>query len=145
MSPELWPAIPPPGALGLCSLGLYLLSSLAVGYASRQLVTHDRCWALVPAIALLTGASAVGFWAFAGVSPHTDAYGAIVHTVLWLNVFFGLVVILMALYCLARRVAGMLDRNRRVTFDNMRIFWHYVVAQAAAGIVLLYGFPRWVG
>jgi cytochrome c oxidase subunit I+III len=145
VSRELWPSTPPPAMPGLLSLGLYLLGIGSVAYAGRQLAKHDRCWALLPAIGLLCGASWLGFRGFGHVSPSADAYGAIVYTVLWGNVFFAFVVIVMALYCLARSTAGLVDRNRRVTFDNMRIFWHYVVAQTLAGVAMIYGFPRLVG
>ena len=38
----------------------------------------------------------------------------------------------MALFTLARYGHGRLDRVRRATFDNTRLFWHYTVAQSAA-------------
>src|SRR5690606_15801640 len=106
---------------------------------------RDRCWPLWVAIALLALAAAGSFGAFGEVSPRADAYGAVVHAVLSINGFFAFVVILMAGYCLARRSARVLDRHRRVTFDNTRILWHYVVLQSLAGTVLVYGFPRLVG
>ena len=34
------------------------------------------------------------------------------------------------------------DETRRVTFDNTRLFWHYMVAQGIAGIALVHLIPR---
>jgi hypothetical protein len=56
--------------------------------------------------------------------------------------FFVAAAIALALFALARRAAGRLDRLRRVTFDNARLFWHYVVAQTLVGVLLVHGFPR---
>jgi hypothetical protein len=38
----------------------------------------------------------------------------------------------------------LLDRERRVTFDNTRLFWHYMVGQGLAGILLVHGASRWL-
>lgn len=48
----------------------------------------------------------------------------------------------MALYLVARSVAGLVDPVRRVTFDNVRLFWFYAVAQGLAGLALTHAFPR---
>ena len=58
--------------------------------------------------------------------------------------FFIAAAIVLALYALARRATGRLDRLRRVTFDNARLFWHYVVTQTLTGLLLVHGFPRLV-
>ena len=50
--------------------------------------------------------------------------------------------------CLRRsglRFAGLVGPVRRVTFDNVRVFWFYTVAQALAGLALTHAFPRLVG
>ena len=51
----------------------------------------------------------------------------------------------MALYLAARAFAGLVGPVRRVTFDNVRVFWFYTVAQALAGLALTHAFPRLVG
>jgi hypothetical protein len=58
--------------------------------------------------------------------------------------FFVAVSVVLALFALAREAAGKLDRVRRVTFDNAKLFWHYTVAQSLVGVALVHGFPRWV-
>jgi hypothetical protein len=65
-----------------------------------------------------------------------------VHAVLSVDGFFALVAVALALFALARHATGRLDRARRVTFDNARLFWHYTVAQSLAGLALVHGFPR---
>ena len=64
------------------------------------------------------------------------------HTLVAFQALFSLAVIILALYALARRFAGLLDRERRNVFDNA-LLWHYAVAQSLAGLALLHGFPRW--
>jgi hypothetical protein len=78
------------------------------------------------------------------LSPTESAYGAIVHAVLSVDGFFGAVAVVLALFAFARRASGRLDRARRVTFDNARLFWHYTVAQTLVGLALVHGFPRLV-
>jgi cytochrome c oxidase subunit I+III len=50
--------------------------------------------------------------------------------------------LVMTAFTLARSWSGMLDRTRRVTFDNTRLFWHYMVGQGIAGIALVHAIPR---
>jgi cytochrome c oxidase subunit I+III len=59
--------------------------------------------------------------------------------------FHVVVLAVMALYTLARSLAGRLDAVRRVTFDNTMLLWHYAVAQGIVGLALTYGFPLAVG
>ena len=51
-------------------------------------------------------------------------------------------VLMMALHAAARAIAGLIDPVRRVTFDNVRIFWLYAIGQTAAGMVLTHLLPR---
>jgi cytochrome c oxidase subunit I+III len=54
------------------------------------------------------------------------------------------VLLIMAGYTLARSWCGLLDATRRVTFDNTRLFWHYMAAQGVIGILLVHGASRWL-
>ncbi len=145
VSPEVWPATVPDAVWPLAAAGLLVLSSGAVGYANRAVSRNGDCRALLFAVPLLVAALAVNFLAHRGLSPQESAYGAIVYAVLSIDGFFAVVVITMALFSVARRFAGRLDSERRVTFDNARLFWHYTVAQTLAGIAMVHGFPRLVG
>jgi cytochrome c oxidase subunit I+III len=66
-----------------------------------------------------------------------------VQTFVAFNGLCAIAVTVLALYALARRLAGLLDRERCNVFDNARLLWHYVVGQNLAGLALVHGFPRW--
>jgi cytochrome c oxidase subunit I+III len=48
----------------------------------------------------------------------------------------------MARFAIARRLASLLNRRRRVVFDNLALLWHYTVVQGLVGLLLVHGFPR---
>jgi len=124
---------------------LLLSSSGAVALANRRVKRDGGCWPLAVAIPLFVSSVIVNFVAQAEVSPRESAYGAIVYAIVSWDAFFAACATLLALFALARRRAGLLDRERRVTFDNARLFWHYSVAQGLAGLAMVHGFPRLIG
>jgi heme/copper-type cytochrome/quinol oxidase subunit 3 len=142
VSPEVWPASAPPLGYAAWTSVLLAASSAAVGLANRGVARNGACGALALAVPLLAGAFALSVLAHRDLSPTDSAYGAIVHAILVVDGFFVAAAIALALFALARRAAGRLDRLRRVTFDNARLFWHYVVAQTLVGVLLVHGFPR---
>jgi heme/copper-type cytochrome/quinol oxidase subunit 3 len=144
VSPQVWPATPPAAAPALVVAGLLLASSGAVAWADRGVRRGGDCRALWLALPCLAGALAANLWAHWDVSPKETAYGAIVHAILLIDGFFAVTAAVLALFALARRMAGRLDPVRRVTFDNARLFWHYTVAQTLAGLALVQLFPRLV-
>jgi cytochrome c oxidase subunit I+III len=129
----------------MIAAGLSAASAMAVGLANRQVRNSGTCTALAAGIPLIVAAFAVNVASQWEVSPSATAYGAIVYAVLAIDGFFVTVAVVLALYALARRAAGLLDGARRVNFDNARLFWYYVVAQTLAGIAMVHGFPRMVG
>jgi len=152
VAPQIWTAIdalPAPG-YPLAAAGLIALSSVAIAYASRAL-RESAGWrlrsALLTAIPLLVGGLAVHIYGLetTRLSPVESSYGALVYAFACIDGFFVAVVVIMALYTLARSAAGLLDRVRRATFDNMMLLWHYTVAQSAVGLVVTHAFPRLVG
>jgi cytochrome c oxidase subunit I+III len=148
VSPRFWPAAADlPGLLRPALVVLLLVaSSAAIGFANRRLAQHRSVLpGIVGAVLLFAAAFAIDLGSHPGLAPSDSAYGAAVWLVLSLEGFFGGIVIVMALFALARHVAGRLDFVRRVTFDNARLYWHYVVAQSLLGLAVLHGFPRWVG
>jgi cytochrome c oxidase subunit I+III len=50
--------------------------------------------------------------------------------------------VIMAFYTLARAWNGLLDPERRMTFDSTRLIWHYAVAQGVLMILIVNVFPR---
>ena len=73
------------------------------------------------------------------------AFGAAVFANQVWQGFHAAVLLAMALHLAARAVAGLVDPVRRVTFDNVRIFWFYAVAQGLAGLALTQLFPHLAG
>jgi cytochrome c oxidase subunit I+III len=54
-------------------------------------------------------------------------------------------VVIMGGFVVARHFASRLDRERRVSFENMALLYYYTVAQSLLGLALVHGFPRLVG
>ncbi|HJQ62876.1 MAG TPA: cbb3-type cytochrome c oxidase subunit I, partial [Burkholderiales bacterium] len=144
VSPEVWPRKGPAWTYGLAVAILLALSSAAVAYADRQLQRRSDCRWLLIAIPLLLAATVLNFLGHRPLSPQESAYGAMVHALLSIDAFFCTVAVVLALFAVARQIAGRLDRDRRVSFDNARLFWHYTVTQSCAGLLMLYAFPRLV-
>jgi cytochrome c oxidase subunit I+III len=141
VSPQIWPHAAPKASYALAAAALLVLSSAAVAYASHRVKLHGDCRALLLAVPLLIAAVSVNFSAHRQLFPQESAYGALVHVVWSVDAFFAAVAVVMALFAVARGAAGQLDRNRRVTFDSARLFWHYTVAQGFVGLGMVYGFP----
>ena len=55
------------------------------------------------------------------------------------------VAVIMGLVTLAKHLTGRVTSARRVTFDNVTLFWHYTVAQGIVGLLLVHFFPRMMG
>jgi cytochrome c oxidase subunit I+III len=152
VSPQVWPhaaALPAasyPFAAGI----LLVLSSAAVFYASRALQENAlvrTALGLLIAVGLAVAGviqDGRGLWA-SGLTPSESGYGAIVYLLFALEGFYVAVIVMMALYTVARARAHKLNGIRRVTFDNTMLFWHYTVAQSIAGLALAHLFPRLVG
>jgi heme/copper-type cytochrome/quinol oxidase subunit 3 len=148
VSPEVWPAaeLLPGAASFAVPATLLAASSAAFGLANRALDRGKRIWpGVVAAIALAGAAFAVHVHAHWALAPVESSYGALVYLVLALEGFFGAASVTLALFALARATRGLVDRVRRVTFDNARLFWHYSVGQGLVGLALVHGFPRLVG
>jgi cytochrome c oxidase subunit I+III len=143
--PELWPAAEGtyvPWVNAACLVA----SSAAVGVANRGLMHESSITvnvALGAAIVLILAAFGLELHAHRGLSPRESSYAATVQTFVAVNGLCAIAVSALALYALARRLAGLLDHERRNVFDNARLLWHYVAAQNLAGLVLVHGFPRW--
>jgi len=146
VSPAAWPSAAALPGIGypLATAACLLASSAAVGYADRTLRRHGHCYPLAVALPLAVAAFAGSVAAQRRLDPGESSYGAIVHAFLVVDGWFVAVALVLALFALARQRAGLLDRTRRVTFDNARLFWHYTVAQTLAGLGMVHGFPRLV-
>lgn len=153
VSPAVWPAAG--GALPalrypLAAALLLVSSSGAIAYASRALkrASHDgghwpvRCALLLaaPLLAAALGAEFYGHWQ-SGLRPTDSSYAAMVYTFVAVQGFFVAVMLVMGLYTLARSLCGRLNAERRATFDNTMLLWHYTVVQGLLALALVHGFP----
>jgi cytochrome c oxidase subunit I+III len=132
-------------AWAIAAAAAWAASSALFGLAKRRLDSPGVFrFALTAALALMLAAFGADLWSHwqAGVRADEHAYGAIVYAVLAWQGFHVSVLLVMALYTLVRSWCGMVDATRRNTFDNTRLFWHYMVAQGLAGIALVHLVPR---
>ena len=141
------PAQLPPLGFAVAEGALLVASSGAMAWASHKLRAGARALAmgaLVLAYLALVGAVGLEWWGQwrSGVRPAQSSYAALVYTGLCLQGFFVLVLAVMGGYTFARCAAGLIDANRRVTFDNTLLVWHYTALQGLAGVALLHGLPR---
>jgi cytochrome c oxidase subunit I+III len=149
VKPELWPALDtlPDVRNAVIAAVCLMLSSAAMGAANRGLKRESGAAmyaALGAAVVLGVIAFFLELYAHRALSPSASSYGATVQTFVAFNGVCVIAATMLALYALARRLAGLLDYERRNVFDNARLLWHYMVAQNIAGLVLVHGFPRGV-
>jgi cytochrome c oxidase subunit I+III len=149
VSPDVWPGEEGiPGIVYPIAAALLLAaSSGAIAYASRALrsnATRAMRVSLVVAIPLLIAAIGVDLYAEwrVGLTPTESSYGALVYTIIAVQGFYVATLVFMGLYTLARSFCGLLNRERRATFDNTMLLWHYTVAQGLIGLALVHSFPR---
>ncbi len=150
VSPDVWPA----DSAALPSLwwlaggvALWALASGAMAWASRAL-RENRHWTV--RLCLLAGLvlAAAGIVTDAtaqiqtGLKGAESAYGAAVYVLVAYQGFHVAVLLLMALYTLARSACGLIGAERRVTFDNTMLFWQYTCAQGVLALLLVHLFPR---
>jgi cytochrome c oxidase subunit I+III len=157
VSPDVWPSAG--GAPGLPPLGwpaastlLLIVGAASVAGAQRLLPPPGRRPAVVPALiavglACLAAALAIELAAHwrTGLTPSASAYGAMVYMGVVLFGQLAFAVVIMGGFVVARHFASRLDRERRVSFENMALLYYYTVAQSLLGLALVHGFPRLVG
>jgi cytochrome c oxidase subunit I+III len=102
---------------------------------------------LLLALAFAITGTAVDLWSHRvhGLVPTASSHDAVLGTIAGLQALYVFALAIMVVYAIARIVTGRLDAVRRVTFDNIRLFWHFATAQAAIGLLLPPLFVRLVG
>lgn len=154
VSPQQWPAreaLPPLGRAGLSLL--MLAASAGALLASRRLLAAGRrrrgliATLVAAGVAGLLAALGHDLWSnwAAGLRPQATGHAALVYANAVLQGQIAGAVAVMAGFTLARIAAGRIDGTRRVVFDNLALLWGYAIGQAAVGLALTHGFPRWVG
>ena len=102
---------------------------------------------IVLAIACVVGSLVIeiaGHWE-TGLSPSQNSYGAMVYMNAVLFGQLAATLVILGFFVAARHIAGRLDRERRVSFENLALLYYYTVAQSLFGLALVHGFPRLVG
>jgi cytochrome c oxidase subunit I+III len=154
VSPQVWPtpARLAPIASPFLSAFLLVLGSALLVIAGRILPDksqRSRAFEMlcVLAVGALTAALVSEIFAQwqTGLRPDTDAHGAMVYMAAFLQSQLTLPVMVFAGFVIARSLGGHLDRERRVVFDNLGLLFHYTVGQSLLGLVVIHGFPRFVG
>jgi cytochrome c oxidase subunit I+III len=150
-SPEVWPAASgqrlPDGSIPLASSLLLIASSGSLWLGGRALASSRNLrlrLLLLLSMALLAAALACELHAQlgTGLRPTLHAYGALVYTVLSLQGVYVFTLAVMAAFVLARSFAGKLGPERRASWDNTALLWHYAVVQGLLSVALLHLAPR---
>jgi heme/copper-type cytochrome/quinol oxidase subunit 3 len=154
VAPELWPGgfhQPLPGAgWGLAAAAALAASSGAIALAGRWLGSsrpgrHLReQLAIAAAIALIVVALGLELAGqrSAGLDPRASSYAAIVYAGEGIQGLWVASVAVMGAYTIVRSLARRLTRERRATFDCLRLLWHYTVIQGVTLLALLHLAPR---
>jgi cytochrome c oxidase subunit I+III len=130
------------------TVGLWAASSAYIEWIHRRAgsITSRPALtaALVGASMLAITASIVAFRAadYTGVRPGAHSFGAISYTILAYQAFLLVVVLFMVAYTIARSWTGSLDAQRRLSFDTLRLLWHYTALQGIASFAVLELAPR---
>ncbi len=150
VKPEGWPPTDRlPDATFLYVQVLLLGVSGACLFVTRRALDRDRtpkAW-LAGSIVLGVGAlfSALGVEVLgqmnAGLVPTASGYAAMVFANVTLQAQIAGAVFFMALFAVARVLAGRVSRGRSVVVDNLGAFWAYSIGQTAFGLLLIHGFP----
>lgn len=153
VAPKVWPT--DPGALPeigypVAAALLLVLSSASWALASQALKRSGQWpmrFALLLALPLLIGAFGIEFYGHwqSGLRATQSSYGAMVYTFIANQGLFVCTVLIMGLYTLARSLCGRLNAQRRATFDNTMLLWHYTVVQGLLTLAVVHLFPRFIG
>jgi cytochrome c oxidase subunit I+III len=155
VSPQVWapagsPQLPSIKWLGASSL-LFALGACSFFGADYMLTRHPRkpitpILVLLGAACLVGGVSVdiLGHW-HSGLRATDNSYSAMVYMAGALTGQIVAAVVIMSLFTFARHVAGKLDSERRVTFENTALLAYYAAGQGIVGLALIHGFPRLIG
>lgn len=137
--PELWPAPPAQGQLIVCAV----LCVLAWAAARLARARYDASPTLSALLACACAGALIAAWAVnlfgwrgAGLKPELSSHDAVVAVFLAWDGVFVVIAALMALYCLARLAAGLLDRRQPATMQCVSLFLGYAALQMLVGVLL---------
>jgi cytochrome c oxidase subunit I+III len=125
----------------------YLGGVMLIAFARRELQGAGQGWfrlILAAAYAAVLAAYGVDLWSLhsAGLDPTESGFGAVVYGVAaWQGVHLCALLVMVG-YTLARSWSGLLNEQRRLTFDNTGLFLLYTAGQGLAGLMLVHA-SRW--
>lgn len=142
-----WPpigAVLPHWAWPLVAGALFAASSALIEGAGRAL-TRGFGFSLLMLLAIAANIFAVsgeiwGLWR-TGLRPDASAFAAVTYVLFAWQAFHVALLTVMGAYTLARRWCRLLNFERRLTYDNTRLLWHYATVQALLALVLAHAFP----
>lgn len=151
VAPRTWPEASalPAASWIILAAALLVASGVALSAAQRILGRSRPAFAILVAIGVASLAAALvvdilSQWQ-SGLRPEASGHGAMVYAGAVLQAQVSAAVAVMAAFALMRLARGLLDAERRVVFDNLRLMWIYAVGQGLFGLLLTHGFPRAVG
>ncbi|MBL8691659.1 MAG: cytochrome c oxidase subunit I [Rhodospirillaceae bacterium] len=151
VAPQTWPAASalPAASWIILAAALLVASGVALSAAQRILGRSRPAFAILVAIGVASLAAALivdvlSQWR-SGLRPEASGHGAMVYAGAVLQAQVSAAVAVMAAFALMRLARGLLDAERRVVFDNLRLMWIYAVGQGLFSLLLTHGFPRAVG
>ncbi|QDV75304.1 cytochrome c oxidase subunit I [Botrimarina mediterranea] len=136
-----------PGVMWPVAGGLLMLLAYGMTIAAWRLNRADRSgvfYFTLGTAALLTVGGAAALYAapwVTGLDPTRHSYDAIVWLLVGWTVLHALVGVLMQLYCLARRSAGLMTARHDADITNVTLYWHFLALTVALTVGVIAGFP----
>jgi len=134
-----WPFLS--AMLFAASSGLVLTGGAVLRRTGSRLLFALILVAATSALAVALATDTFGHWS-AGLKPSHSAYAAMIYMNAVLQLQLVATLAVMAGFAIARRLAGRLARECPAVFDNLSVLWHYTVAQALIGLLLVHGAPH---
>ena len=78
------------------------------------------------------------------MKPSADSYAAMTYLAIALQAQLVIALVIAAGFVITRYGRGLLDRERRLSFETTYLLWLYAVGQGMFGLLLTHGFPRLV-
>jgi cytochrome c oxidase subunit I+III len=155
---------PPPGSRlpeplwPMLSCGLLLAGSLLIEWTRRTCALvpagpgqhRGQGWqrlAIILALACMLGAFGIDLRSqvMAGLDPTAHAWGATVAAMLAYQGMHAVLLLILAIYLLARSWTGRLTPSGRATLDNCALVWHYATLQGLCIAAAVQWLPKLMG
>lgn len=148
---ERWAVEKPPHLYyALPMLGVLILSSILLIWGGRQLERHGKMWparlAVIASFILGLGYLALAYFDYSDhlqhLTQHTDAYGSIFYTITTVHGGHLILGLLMFLWLLRIPDWGPRKRPPHRPYQNVALYWHFVVVVWIFTVAILYIAPN---